>query len=122
MRSTRRSVAHHDLWHDNLLVDETGALAGVLEFVHLEITDPAHDVAAPHLFGPTFVEHLLAAYRHHGGHFTDEERHRMHRYWEAWPLGGLAWAIDHDDRLETAAAIRRLRAGPILRGAGSGAP
>ena len=63
MRASRIAVCHHDLWHHNLLRSEAGRLSGVLDMAHLEVTDPAHDFAAPRHFGDAVTIELIAAYR-----------------------------------------------------------
>lgn len=108
MRVDRLSVCHHDLWHDNLLISDDGRLSGVLDLAHVEVTDPAHDFAAPRYFGEPFMRHLLDAYRTAGGSFDAEDEHRASRYSEAREFGGLAWAIEHDDEAEVDAGIEKM--------------
>jgi len=112
--TSRRAVCHHDLWHDNLLQDAAGRLSGVLDLAHVEVSDPAHDFAAPRSFGDGFMADLLAAYRAAGGRFDAGDAHRAQRFYEARDFGGLAWAIEHNDAAETDAAIDKIRRGPIL--------
>jgi aminoglycoside phosphotransferase (APT) family kinase protein len=114
-RTTRRCVCHHDLWHDNLLRSESGRLAGVLDISHVEVSDPAHDFAAPAYFGPAFMRELVASYRAGGGLFDAEDEHRAQRFFEAREFGGLAWAVEHDDGEEIAASIEKIRRGAVLR-------
>ena len=116
MRTIRRAVCHHDLWHDNLLASGDGRLAAVLDLAHVEITDPAHDFAAPRYFGERFLHALLTAYREHGGAFDEDDAHRARRYWEARELGGLAWAVEHDNEAELNDSLDKLVRGPILCG------
>jgi macrolide phosphotransferase len=115
MQTARLAVCHHDLWHDNLLRSKEGRLAGVLDMAHVEISDPAHDFAAPRYFGDAFIVELLAAYREAAGTFDAEDGHRAQRYFEAREFGGLAWAIEHDDKPEIEDAIDKIINGPILR-------
>jgi aminoglycoside phosphotransferase (APT) family kinase protein len=114
MRTSRRALCHHDLWHDNLLRSADGRLSGVLDIAHVEISDPAHDFAAPRYFGDAFVTELLVAYRAAGGRFDETDAYRAQRFFEARDFGGLAWAVEHDDGAEIADAIAKLRRGPIL--------
>lgn len=116
MRSTRRVVCHHDLWHDNLLRSAAGRLSGVLDIAHVEIGDPAHDFPAPRYFGDSFMAELIAAYRDAGGDFDAYDRYRADRFYEGREFGGLAWAIEHDDEGEIESAIVKILRGPILRG------
>jgi macrolide phosphotransferase len=114
MATARRTVCHHDLWHENLLRLESGRLAGVLDLAHVEIADPAQDFAAPRHFGEAFFERLVAAYVDAGGKFGEGEAHRAWRYWEAREFGGLAWAIEHDEEREVEEGVRKILAGPLF--------
>lgn len=114
MRSDRRAVCHHDLWHDNLLRSESGHLTGVLDLAHVEIGDPAHDFAAPWHFGDGFMMELVAAYRAAGGSFEPDTEYRAARFHEAREFGGLAWAVEHDDQSEIAAAVEKIERGPLF--------
>jgi macrolide phosphotransferase len=114
MRTMRRTVCHHDLWHDNLLRSPDGHLSGVLDIAHVEISDPAHDFAAPRYFGDAFMAELVDAYRDAGGRLDQKDEYRAQRYFEAREFGGLAWAIEHNDEPETDSAIEKILRGPIL--------
>jgi aminoglycoside phosphotransferase (APT) family kinase protein len=114
MRTGRRALCHHDLWHDNVLRSDEGRLSGVLDIAHVEISDPAHDFAAPAYFGAAFMRELVASYRASGGLFDAEDEHRAQRFFEAREFGGLAWAVEHEDRDEIAASIEKVRRGAVL--------
>jgi macrolide phosphotransferase len=114
MQCNRWAVCHHDMWHDNLLMDADGNLSGVLDWSHVEIGDPAHDFSAPRYFGGKFMTHLHDAYVEAGGRFDDESVYRAQRFWEGREIGGIAWAIEHNDAEELAAGIEKLRRGPLL--------
>lgn len=116
MRSARRAVCHHDLWHDNLLRPASGRLSGVLDVAHVEIGDPAHDFPAPRYFGDAFTAELVAAYRDAGGDFDSADEYRANRFYQGREFGGLAWAIEHIDEREIESAIDKILRGPILRG------
>ncbi len=108
------TVCHHDLWHENLLVDSEAHLSGVLDWSHIEIGDRAHDFAAAHHFGGALTEKLIAAYRAAGGKLDDHDLRRVQLYWKGRQLGGLAWAIENDNNAETEAAIQKVLKGPIF--------
>lgn len=116
MHTDRRAVCHHDLWHDNLLRSESGRLSGVLDIAHVEVSDPAHDFAAPRHFGDTFMAELVVGYRAGGGHFDNGDEYRAERFHEAREFGGLAWAIEHNDEPEVEDAIQKIMRGPVLMG------
>lgn len=115
MPAPRTAVCHHDLWHDNLLRSESGRLSGVLDMAHVEVTDPAHDFAAPRYFGDAFMADLLSAYRSAGVQFDAEDEYRAQRFYEAREFGGLAWAVEHNDAQELEESIEKIRHGPILK-------
>ncbi len=114
MHTDRLAVCHHDLWHDNLLRSESGRLSGVLDMAHVEVSDPAHDFAAPRHFGDGFMAELVVAYRAGGGHFDAAVQYRATRFHEAREFGGLAWAIEHNDGREIEAAVQKIMRGPVL--------
>ncbi|MBI5284890.1 MAG: hypothetical protein HY874_07320 [Chloroflexi bacterium] len=72
------------------LRSESGRLSGVLDIAHIEISDPAHDFAAPRSFGGTFMVELVISYRAGGGHFDAGVEYRAKRFHEAREFGGLA--------------------------------
>ena len=114
MLAYRPSVCHHDLWYENLLVDLSGHLSGVLDWSHVEIGDPAHDFAAIHHFGEELTVRFVEEYRAAGGTITDDDSHRIRRYWEGRELGALAWAIENDDEIAKMDFIHKLLEGPIF--------
>ena len=115
MRTDRLAVCHHDLWHDNLLKSDSGRLTGVLDLAHVEVTDPAHDFAAPRYFGDEFLDRLVSAYRSAGGNFDAEDAYRAERFYQGREFGGLAWAIEHNDEQEVADSVRKVLNGPIFQ-------
>ncbi len=116
MRTKRRTLSHHDLWHDNLLRSDDGRLSGVLDLAHIEIADPAQDFAAPRYFGHDAFVDLLIGYGRAGGRLTAGDMHRARRFWEAREFGGLAWAIEHNDGTEIDASVEKILHGPVLTG------
>lgn len=114
LRTDRVAACHHDLWHSNLLRSTSGRLTGVLDLAHVELTDPAHDFAAPQSFGEAFFERLVTAYLAAGGELDSEDVYRARRFFEAREFGGLAWAIEHDDDSEVEDAIRKILNGPLF--------
>ncbi len=113
--SYQPKVGHHDLWQENLLVDENGHLSGVLDWSHIEIGDPAGDLAAINHFDSSLVEQFYDEYRTAGGTLTESDLQRVKLNWEGRHLGGLAWAIENNVEEEIEAGTRKLLAGPLLR-------
>lgn len=114
MLPARIAVCHHDLWHDNLLRSRSGHLSGVLDLAHVELSDPAHDFAAPRYFGESFMSDLILAYRSADGQFDAEDEYRAGRFYEAREFGGLAWAVEHNDAREIEESIEKILKGPIF--------
>ena len=114
MHCDRLAVCHHDLWHDNLLMDADGHLSGILDWSHVGIGDPAHDFSAPRYFGEAFMTRLHDAYAEAGGRFDDDAVYRAQRFWEGREFGGIAWAIENNDDEELASGVEKLRTGPLL--------
>ena len=81
----------------------------MLDIAHVEVSDPAHDFAAPRYFGDAPMQELVAAYRNAGGRFDDEDAHRAQRFYEAREFGGLAWAIEHNDEAEIDDALSKIK-------------
>ncbi len=116
MQTDRLAVCHHDLWHDNLLRSDSGRLSGVLDIAHIEVGDPAHDFSAPRYFGKAFTAELISAYKAAGGNIAASDAYRAQRFHEGREFGGLAWAIEHDDKREVDEAIAKIVSGPLFEG------
>ncbi len=107
--ATDRAICHHDVWHDNILVDEHGRLAAVLDWEHVDWSDPAHDLAPLLHFGEPFFETAVAAYREAGGRHDDGVAYRVERYWPARALGGLSFSLRHETEAEVLDQVRKVR-------------
>ena len=79
MRHGPLTVCHHDLWHDNLLMETDGRLSAVLDWSDVEIGDPGRDFSAPRYFGAAFMDHLIDAYVAAGGTFDAATAYRAGR-------------------------------------------
>lgn len=104
-----RAICHHDVWHDNILVNEQGRLAAVLDWEHVDWSDPAHDLAPLLHFGEAFFEATIAAYRKAGGRYDENIAHRVDRYWPARALGGLSFSLRHENEAEVLDQVRKVR-------------
>ena len=108
-------LRHGDFWYENLLVDPVaGRLSGVLDFEEAGVGDPAQDFATLLHLGPRFAGQVVAAYQAGGGDLGPEFPRRLARHWQAREFDGLYWAVLSAEPAEFAAAVRKLRAGPIL--------
>jgi aminoglycoside phosphotransferase (APT) family kinase protein len=111
------AVRHGDPWFGNLLTDAAGTLTGVVDWHGVAVADPAWDFAAQQYLGAGFFEHVLEHYASARGD-DPALRYRAARLAELREFGGIRLAVAVDDDAELADAVRKLRAGPILRGAG----
>jgi aminoglycoside phosphotransferase (APT) family kinase protein len=111
------ALRHGDLWYDHLLVDQrAGQLVAVVDWEAAALGDPARDFAAQFHLGKEFAEATLTAYVEQGGQVGQRLRHRVRRQWELREFGGIATAVELNDRKELQDAVRKLRAGPIFSG------
>ena len=108
----RPALRHGDPWFGNLLVDESGRLAGVLDWEGLEIGDPAADLAAQVYFGEPFVRALLDRY----GPVDEGFERRVALLAQLREFGGIRISLELGDEEELAESVAKLRAGPILSG------
>ncbi|MET3808017.1 macrolide phosphotransferase [Nakamurella sp. UYEF19] len=62
------TLCHGDLHPEHTMIDENGALTGIIDWTDSEIGDPAVDfIGTRAVLGPEFGDDLLAAYRRAGG-------------------------------------------------------
>jgi aminoglycoside phosphotransferase (APT) family kinase protein len=104
------AVRHGDPWYGNVLVDESGRLAGVLDWEGLEIGDPAADLAAQVYLGPRFLRAVLDRYASSDPGFERRVELRAQQR----EFDGIRISLELGDDAELAESIRKLRAGPIL--------
>jgi aminoglycoside phosphotransferase (APT) family kinase protein len=102
-------LTHGDLWYGNLLVDDDGALAAVLDWEIARIGDPARDFAGLKYFGAPFVEDVLQHYAKHGGVGIGELRARIDKIMVMRELYGVRWALEDRSDRNLPEAIEKLR-------------
>lgn len=107
-------VQHGDLWYGNLLV-EGERVVGLLDFEEVGIGDPAMDFVPQLYLGEWFLRQVQVAYQKGGGAASgDAFERRLRLLWGLRDFGGLAYSIQHNDRVEFADSIEKIRKGPIL--------
>jgi aminoglycoside phosphotransferase (APT) family kinase protein len=106
------ALRHGDPWFGNLLVDDSGALSGVLDWEGLEIGDPAADFAAQVYLGKPFLAAVLGHYRPVDAAF---ER-RVELLALLREFGGVRISLELGDQDELAQSVAKVRAGAILSG------
>jgi aminoglycoside phosphotransferase (APT) family kinase protein len=88
-------VCHGDPWFGNMLVDEAGHLAALLDFEGLCVADPAYDLAAQTYLTPPSAERTIDAYVAHVGPM-DDLAPRVQAYLLFRELWGLAYGLRND--------------------------
>jgi aminoglycoside phosphotransferase (APT) family kinase protein len=99
-----RVFCHNDLGAEHILVDETGAVTGVIDWTDAAIADPMHDLARLYRdLGPEVFDLLLP---HYGGHC---DRERVLYYARCAVLEDIAYGLtEHDRRLYADEALAHL--------------
>jgi aminoglycoside 2''-phosphotransferase len=109
-------MLHGDLWYGNLLLDETRSrLAGVVDFEHLAVGDPARDLATQFHAGDWFGNLVLERYSLRQQRADELLEYRVRRYWELREFAGLEFAISQKDDAEIEDALRKLAGGPLFQ-------
>jgi aminoglycoside phosphotransferase (APT) family kinase protein len=88
-------VTHADPWYGNMLIDDAGHLAALLDFEGLCVADPAYDLAALTYFTPPTNDRAIAAYLARTGPLDDADE-RIEAYLLIRELWGLAYALRND--------------------------
>lgn len=115
MREFTPMLQHGDLWHENILVDDTHKrITGVIDFEGLALGDPAQDFATLLHLGRDFATTVLDHYQAAGGILDADVRYRTQRLWELREFTGMRLAIQFEDQREFDDALYKLRTGPIL--------
>lgn len=121
-------LVHGDIAAHHLWLDEAGGLAGVIDYDHAMVADPALDFAGVALaLGWRFMERVLAAYPAHGGPAavaTDPGLPgRARACLDLEPLFEVAYGTEAGDAAAVARGRRRIaaRAGAASRAGGRAA-
>lgn len=108
---------HGDLWYGNLLA-EGNRVVGLIDFQEAGLGDPAQDFVPQLYLGERFMRQVAAAFQKAGGAFDPGFERRLAALWGLREFGGLAYAIEQEDRIELVDALEKIRKGPILSRAG----
>lgn len=110
-RHAPRVLVHGDIQQKHLLVDEHGALSGVIDFGEAQVADPALDFAGVlnQLAWPD-LERVWVAYRAAGGHLDADVERRVRFYIAVVPIYRVLYGEAAAGPAERLAGIRQLAA------------
>jgi aminoglycoside 2''-phosphotransferase len=116
LTTPRTCVIHGDLWHENVLIDNSDhQVSGLIDFEQTSIGDPAWDVAAQRHAGEDFARMVWGE-----SYAGDMELWaRADLLFQLRPFEGLRWAIEQNDRAELADGLVKLQAVGVLPVTGS---
>lgn len=87
------ALSHGDLHPGHLLLDERGAICGVLDWTEARVGDPGIDLAMIHqCFGRAALEAVLAAFAAHGGIVWDRAAEHAIERAAMFPALAAEWA------------------------------
>jgi aminoglycoside phosphotransferase (APT) family kinase protein len=95
MRGRRGVVCHADPWYGNMLLDERGRLAALLDVEGLCVADPVYDLAAQTYLTAPSDRRTIGAYIDRTGPQDDLDA-RLQAYLLMRELTGLAYGIRND--------------------------
>jgi aminoglycoside phosphotransferase (APT) family kinase protein len=88
------ALVHGDLHPGHLLIDERGALTGILDWTEGHLGDPSTDLAMCYgCFGPAVFARLLERFAHHGGATWPRLAEHAAERWAFFPVLGAEWAL-----------------------------
>lgn len=103
-------MTHGEIYPAHVLLDDDGAVTGVLDWTTARVDDPARDLAAQYgAAGEAMLHAAVVAYEEAGGHvhagLTAQARH----LWEASPIAYALYALTTQDERDLAAAAAMLQ-------------
>jgi aminoglycoside phosphotransferase (APT) family kinase protein len=102
-------MTHGDLWFGNLLVDDEGHLAAVLDWEIARMGDPVRDFAGLKYLGRPFMDAVLRRYAQEGGALDRALPERLEKIMVMRELYGIRWALEDRNEDELPEAIEKLR-------------
>ena len=106
-----RVLVHGDIQQKHLLVDEHGALSGVIDFGEAQVADPALDFAGVlNQLAWTDLERVWVAYRAAGGRLDTDVERRVRFYIAVVPIYRVLYGEAAEGPAERLAGIRHLAA------------
>ncbi|MCI0383758.1 macrolide 2'-phosphotransferase [Streptomyces sp. CNQ085] len=105
----RTVMTHGEIYPAHVLLDEEGAITGVLDWTTARVDDPARDL--PFQYGATGEETLqatLTAYERAGGHVHPGLAAQARHLWDASPIGYALYALTTGAETDRATAAAML--------------
>lgn len=108
----RTVMTHGEIYPAHVLLDDTGAITGVLDWTTARVDDPARDLAAQYgAAGEEMLDATLAAYEQAGGHVHPGLAAQARHLWDASAVGYALYALTTRGPAELAAAAALLNPG-----------
>ena len=102
-------LRHADVHPEHTLVDDAGAITGIIDWTDAGLGDPAADfLDARHAFGSAFGDRLVAEYLAAGGVGDTGLRDRVELLQSIGPLGTLQYGVDVDRPAHARRATQRI--------------
>jgi aminoglycoside phosphotransferase (APT) family kinase protein len=117
---THLAVSHGDLHPGHLLLGESGAISGILDWTEGALGDPSVDLAMCHgCYGPVVFARILQRFVHHGGVTWPGLTEHIAMRWTFGAVLGAEWAL----RTHNPAVLEHVRSYlPKEDDAGGGVP
>ncbi len=112
--NVNRALIHSDLSGDHFILDETGRLAGVIDFADARIADPAMDFAG--VLNHLGQRDLEQVWEHYEGEVDEAARYRTRFYIRVAPIFQVVDGFTAIGESERRKGIRRLAARAGLEG------
>lgn len=105
----RTVMTHGEIYPAHVLLDEEGAITGVLDWTTARVDDPARDLSAQYgAAGEAMLRATLTAYERAGGHVHPGLAAQARHLWDASPIGYALYALTTGAEADLAAAAAML--------------
>jgi len=108
-----QAICHGDAWHENILITAEGVVAGMIDWDHMKVDDPAQDIVALESLGSVWLRACVEAWADHMMLTPAERAHAWQRIELGLParhFGGLNYAIRYHGHEELEDSIAKLAA------------
>ena len=110
---TSTRLVHGDLHPGHLLIDDSGAILGIIDWTELHFGDPGLDFSMVlGCFGDEALAQVLEHFQQAGGRRWEAMEQHIAARWEFTAVTTAAWGLKHDDQAVVEHARAHLRALP----------